>query len=101
MAQRNANVTVSPGTWVALSDGAVAAIRVQNRIGGNTVQMAVTLANTAPTDSAGSVQIAAGEIWPGDVTLVSQFGGTITANGYVWASCDAGATGATVSVSHA
>lgn len=98
MAQRNTDITLTPGTWTAISDGAVSTIRMQHRRGAYPIRMAVTLANTAPTAFSGSVEIAAGLIWPGEVNLATEFGGVITSVGYVWAFCEFSAT---VSVSHA
>ena len=84
MAARHQPVTVNPGAAVALTDGAVAAVRVHNP-GSATVELQATMTGTPPTSRAGALPLRSGQTLAADLALADLFPGVGAGPFYVWA----------------
>lgn len=84
MPARHQSLTVNPGAAVALTDGAVAAVRVHNP-GTAIVELQATATAAAPTSRAGAVLLRGGETLAADLTLAALFPGVGTGALFLWA----------------
>lgn len=97
MAARNTDISLTTGAAVLLTDGAVAACRVQNQ-SGYTIKLQATASATPPASRSGGLDLLAGATLGADTQLVSFFPGIAPASMYLWAFVDIPCT---ASVSHA
>jgi hypothetical protein len=93
---RNETITIPAATWTQLTNANAAAARVQNR-SGYSVLLSATPNATAPTTTAGAVELLPGQILAADLTFAQLWPG-VTAPVRLWAYCDLSAT---LSASHA
>lgn len=96
MAARNTDISLTTGAAVLLTDGAVAACRVQNQ-SGYTITLQATASATPPTSRAGGVTMSPHGTLAADMTLAQLFPGVGSGALYLWAFADLPCT---VSVSH-
>ena len=97
MPARHAPVNVTPGAAVAVSDGSVTAIRVNNLAAGE-VFLQATATSAPPANRNGAQRLGPYGTLAADLTLANLFPGVGVGPFWVWAFAD---TPATLSVSHA
>lgn len=98
MAPRHTTLTIPAGTPFPISDGAVAAIRINNRSSYETL-IQCTLTDTAPAaDGLGAQTLKSGATLSADLALVDLFPGVGAGPFFVW---NISANQITLSVSHA
>lgn len=97
MPARHAPVNVTPGATVAVSDGSVTAIRVNNLTAGE-VFLQATATSAPPANRNGAQRLGPYGTLAADLTLANLFPGVGAGPFWVWAFAD---TPATLSVSHA
>lgn len=97
MAARNTDIALTTGAAVLLTDGAVAACRVQNQ-SGYTIKLQATASATPPSSRAGGVTMSPYGTLAADMTLAQLFPGVGSGTLYLWAFVDIPST---ASVSHA
>jgi len=96
MAARHTTITCAAGAWTPLSDGAVAAIRLQ-RLSNIPVYLQATLTNVAPASHLGALEFGTATLGA-DVPLSAYFSGVGAGPYYVWAWATSAGD---ISVSHA
>jgi hypothetical protein len=97
MPARHAPVNVTPGAAVAVSDGSVTAIRVNNLAAGE-VFLQATATSAPPANRNGAQRLGPYGTLAADLSLANLFPGVGAGPFWVWAFAD---TPATLSVSHA
>lgn len=97
MPARHDPVNVTPGAAVAVSDGSVSAIRINNLAAGE-VFLQATATSTPPANRNGAQRLGPYGTLAADLSLANLFPGVGAGPFWVWAFAD---TPATLSVSHA
>lgn len=96
MPASHTNITFPQGGPVAITSGAVTAVRIY--VASNAIILQATATNVAPISQDGALPLSAGQCLLADVPLAGLFSGVGAGPYYLWAW---GVGGATISVSHA
>lgn len=97
MPARHAPVNITPGAAVAVSDGSVTAIRINN-LAASDVFLQATTTSTPPANRNGAQRLGPYGTLAADLSLADLFPGVGAGPFWVWAFADAALT---LSVSHA
>ena len=92
----NVTVTLTPNTWMQLTDANVTAARVQN-YGASPVYVMATVGAVAPVNFNGAILLDTGSAFAADLTLAQLWPGIVGGN-RIYAFCDKAVP---VSISHA